>query len=73
MSYAMLTLASLAASFWLGFQIGDVRSELRRKADVDELERRYKIINGRVVETHYKIVKGKVVETPGLKRVSAHA
>jgi hypothetical protein len=61
MSEVVLTLASLAASFWLGFQIGNVRSELRRKADVDELERRYKIITC------------KVVETPGLNSARAHS
>jgi hypothetical protein len=61
MSEVVLTLASLAASFWLGFQIGNVRSELRRKADVDELERRY------------KIVTCKVVETPSLKSARAHS
>jgi hypothetical protein len=72
MSALILTLASLVACFWLGFQIGNVRSELQRKADVDELERRYKIISGQLVETHYKIIKGKVVETPGLKSARAH-
>jgi hypothetical protein len=67
MSDLMLTLASFAACFWLGFQIGNVRAELQRKADIDELERRYKIING-TLETHYKVVHGKVVETPGKAR-----
>ncbi len=67
----MLTFASLVACFWLGFQIGNVRSELQRKADVDELERRYKIING-TVETRYKVIHGKIVETAGLKRARAH-
>jgi hypothetical protein len=45
----ILTLAGWAACFWLGFQIGASRSELRRKADVDELERRYKIVDCKVV------------------------
>jgi hypothetical protein len=67
MSDLMLTLASLAACFWLGFQIGSVRAELQRRADIDELERRYKIING-TLATHYKVVHGKIVEAPGLKR-----
>jgi hypothetical protein len=72
MSALILTLASLVACFWLGFQIGNVRSELRRKADVDELERRYKIISGKLAETHYKTINGKIVETRGLKSAPAH-
>jgi hypothetical protein len=47
----VLTLGSWIACFWLGLQIGNVRSELRRKADVDELERRYKIVDCKAVET----------------------
>jgi hypothetical protein len=70
MSDLLLTLASLAACFWLGFQIGNVRAELQRKADIDELERRYKIING-TLETHYKVIHGRIVEAPGLKRARA--
>ena len=49
MSEVIVTLASCAACFWLGFEIGTGRSELRRKADVDELERRFKIIDCKVV------------------------
>jgi hypothetical protein len=49
-SNLILTLASWTACFWLGFQFGTVRSELRRKADVDELERRYKIVDCKVVD-----------------------
>jgi hypothetical protein len=51
MSDVILTLASCAACFWLGLEVGTARSELRRKADVDELERRYKIVDCKVVET----------------------
>jgi hypothetical protein len=51
MSDVILTLASCVACFWLGFEIGTGRSELRRKADVDALERRYKIVDCKVVET----------------------
>jgi hypothetical protein len=51
MSDVLLTLASCAACFWLGFEIGTGRAELRRKADVDALERRYKIVDCKVVET----------------------
>jgi len=47
----IFTLAACAACFWLGFQIGASRSELRRKADVIELERRFKIVDLKVVET----------------------
>jgi hypothetical protein len=67
MSDLMLTLVSLAACFWLGFQIGSLRSELQRKADIDELERRYKIIND-TVETRYRVIHGKIVAAPGSKR-----
>jgi hypothetical protein len=49
MSEVILALASCAACFWLGFEIGTGRSELRRRADVDELERRYKIVDCKVV------------------------
>jgi hypothetical protein len=72
MSDLMLTLMSLAACFWLGFQIGNARAELRRKADIDELERRYKIISG-MVETHYKVVHGKIVAAPGMKRARSRS
>jgi hypothetical protein len=47
----ILTIASWAACFWLGFQTAASRSELRRKADVDALERRYKIVDCKVVES----------------------
>lgn len=51
MGDVILTLASCAGCFWLGLQVGDIRSELRRKADVDELERRFKIIDCKVTES----------------------
>jgi len=57
---AILTLASCGACFWLGFQIGQGWSEQRRKADIDELERRFKIVD-----------YCKVVKTPRAERVPA--
>lgn len=50
-SYVVLTLASWTGCFWLGFQIGKGQSEVRRKSEVEDLERRFKIVNGDVVET----------------------
>jgi hypothetical protein len=50
-SDVILTLASWAGCLWLGFQIGTVRSEQRHRADVGELERRFKIVDCKVVET----------------------
>lgn len=50
MGDVIFTLAACGACLWLGFQIGASRSELRRKADVVELERRFKIVNLKVVE-----------------------
>jgi len=47
----ILTIASWVACFWLGFQTAASRSELRRKTDVDALERRYKIVDCKVVES----------------------
>lgn len=49
MGDVIFMLAACAASLWLGFQIGASRSELRRKADVVELERRFKIVDCRPV------------------------
>ena len=46
----VLTFASWAGCFWLGFQIGMALSELRRKLEVEDLERRFKIVNGEAVE-----------------------
>ena len=42
----MFLLASWLGCFWLGLQIGSGRSDQRRKRDVAELERRFKIIDG---------------------------
>lgn len=44
------TLASCAGCFWLGFQIGRGTSELRRKREVEDLERRFKIVNSEAFE-----------------------
>lgn len=45
MADVIFMLAACAACMWLGFQIGSSRSELRRKADVIALERRFKIVD----------------------------
>lgn len=50
MGDVIFTLAACAACLWLGFQIGASRSELRRRADVVELERRFKIVDCKIVE-----------------------
>ncbi len=50
MGDVIFTLAACAACLWLGFQIGLSRTELRRKADVVELERRFKIVDCKIVE-----------------------
>lgn len=50
MGDVIFTLSACAACLWLGFQIGASRSELRRKADVVELERRFKIVDCKIVE-----------------------
>jgi len=42
----VLTLLSWACCLWLGFQIGKGRSDVRRKLEVADLERRFKIVNG---------------------------
>jgi hypothetical protein len=59
MDSVILMIASWAACLWLGFQIGASRSELQHKADVNELERRYKIVDC------------KIVKNPGPERVDA--
>ncbi len=51
MGDVIFTLAACVACVWLGFQIGASRSELRRKADVIELERRFRIVDCQAVET----------------------
>lgn len=45
----MFLLASWLGCFWLGMQIGSGRSDQRRKHEVAELERRFKIVEGEVV------------------------
>ena len=49
-SNVILTMASWGACFWLGFQVGTGRSALRYKADVVELERRFKVVDCKVVD-----------------------
>lgn len=52
-------LAACAACLWLGFEIGASRSELRRKADVIELERRFKVVDCKVVgPAHGDVYRG---------------
>lgn len=51
MGDVIFTLVACAACVWLGFQIGASRSELRRKADVVELERRFKIVDCKPAES----------------------
>jgi hypothetical protein len=50
-SSLILTLASWTGCLWLGFQIGKGRSEQQHRADIGELERRFKIVDCKVVET----------------------
>lgn len=45
----MFLLASWLGCFWLGLQIGTGRSDQRRKHEVAELERRFKILDGEAV------------------------
>jgi hypothetical protein len=42
-------LASWLGCFWLGLQIGGGRSDQRRKREVAELERRFKILDGEAI------------------------
>ncbi len=42
----MVLLASWLGCFWLGMQIGTGRSDQRRRREVAELERRFKILDG---------------------------
>jgi hypothetical protein len=44
-SIVVVIFASWVGCFWLGFQIGKGRSEQRRKAEVDDLERRFRIVD----------------------------
>jgi hypothetical protein len=45
---ATLVVMFLLAS-WLGLQVGSGRSDQRRKRDVAELERRFKVLDGEAV------------------------
>jgi hypothetical protein len=59
MGEVVFMLAACAACLWLGFQVGASRSELRRKADVVELERRFKVVDCKIVESpHGDIFRG---------------
>jgi hypothetical protein len=46
-----LTLASWFGCFWLGFQTGKGRSDQTHKLAVEDLERRFKIVDSKVVES----------------------
>lgn len=45
----MFLLASWLGCFWLGMQIGSGRSDQRRKREVAELERRFKVLDGEAI------------------------
>ncbi|GEM_PF-4472849 len=45
----MFLLASWLGCFWLGLQIGNGRSDQRRKREIAELERRFKVLDGEAV------------------------
>lgn len=45
----MLLLASWLGCFWLGLQIGSGRSDQRRKREIAELERRFKVLDSEAV------------------------
>lgn len=45
----MFLLASWLGCFWLGMQIGNGRSDQRRKREIAELERRFKVLDGQAV------------------------
>lgn len=49
-SILLVTLVSWIGCFWLGFQLGRGRSEQRRKLEMKDFERRFKILNGEAVE-----------------------
>jgi len=51
-SIFVLMLASWVGYFWLGFQIGKGQSEYRRKREVEDLERRFRIVNSEAVEIY---------------------
>ena len=52
MSYSIfiLLIASWVGYFWLGLQIGKGQSEYRRKQEVEDLERRFRVVNSEAVE-----------------------
>ena len=45
----MFLLASWLGCFWLGLQVGSGRSDQRRKREISELERRFKILDGKAM------------------------
>ena len=45
----MFLLASWLGCFWLGLQVGSGRSDQRRKREVAELERRFKVLDGEAI------------------------
>ncbi len=49
-SIFVLILATWVGNFWLGFQIGKGQSEYWRKRELEDLERRFRIVNTYVVE-----------------------
>ena len=48
----MFLLASWFGCFWLGPQIGNGRSDQRRRRELADLERRLKILDGEAVGPH---------------------
>jgi hypothetical protein len=48
----MFLLASWVGCFWLGLQIGNGRSDQRRRRELADLERRFKILDGEAVGPH---------------------
>jgi len=44
----MFLLASWLGCFWLGLQVGNGRANQRRKREIAELERRFKVMDGEV-------------------------
>jgi hypothetical protein len=58
MSYSMfiLLIASWVGYFWLGLQIGKGQSEYRRKHELEDLERRFRVVDseaGEVADVKY--------------------
>jgi len=46
----IFTLVSWIACFWLGFQFGKGRSEQQRRLEVEDLERRFKIVDAEAAQ-----------------------